>query len=362
MSGSANCRPYQDPTSYDPEDAANVTGCRQQTVGDSDSCWVPLLEDSGKGYFTRQEHVTPHIGPLGTPRANAGFQSRSVAPPNYNYPEEMDILFERVRDITDEQKMLIELGDNKIDFALTIVINALQKFGPVLIPFEKLALLTLTYTSSEYDGVLTVWNEKVRHNKIRPTTVAQRLSPLESTTTYVVGQGVSAITRGDFLPYIRTMPHAEYPSGSSCLFEVVEELINEQLSFLLPGIFDPEDFVIVAQFPAGSSKVEPGMTPKDDLVLQFKNLAEFTTAGSESRLDGGMHFRASVPAGKELCNGIGSTGVAWAQNLVGNVAMDEEFKMLMPEKDSDMEDSTSSAVSVRMMGLAVTLFFAFLNL
>jgi hypothetical protein len=53
------CR-YTDPTgyksSYDPSDAQLKTR------------WSPMQEDNGGGYFTRQEHVVPHIGSMAKPR------------------------------------------------------------------------------------------------------------------------------------------------------------------------------------------------------------------------------------------------------------------------------------------------------
>ena len=39
---------------------------------------------------------------------------------------------------------------------------------------------------------------------------------------------------------------------------------------------------------------------------------------SRSRLDGGMHFTASVPAAEALCEGIGDAGFAFASLLIDN--------------------------------------------
>lgn len=65
---------------------------------------------------------------------------------------------------------------------------------------------------------------------------------------------------------------------------------------------DPETFpVAIGPFAAGSSSVEPGLTPASDLTLTYPSIAAMVTAGGESRLDGGMHFDLAVPAGEELC-------------------------------------------------------------
>ena len=59
---------------------------------------------------------------------------------------------------------------------------------------------------------------------------------------------------------------------------------------------------------AGSSTVEDGM-PKQNVTLMYKSWSEIVTRCGDTRLEGGMHFSASVPAGEDLCNGIGNTVV-----------------------------------------------------
>lgn len=98
------------------------------------------------------------------------------------------------------------------------------------------------------------------------------------------------------------MPHSEYVSGSACLFQGTEDFVNEYLELIgmdstFPVLFDT--------FVAGSSKVESGVIPAEDIVLAYPDIGTMATVGSQSRLDGGMHFAESVPAGKDLCKGIG---------------------------------------------------------
>jgi hypothetical protein len=63
----ANCRPYQDSSSYDTEKLS--ASC----VSDN-TCWRELVEDNGRGFFSRQEHVCAHIGtharPISVSRAD----------------------------------------------------------------------------------------------------------------------------------------------------------------------------------------------------------------------------------------------------------------------------------------------------
>lgn len=62
------------------------------------------------------------------------------------------------------------------------------------------------------------------------------------------------------------------------------------------SIDDP--FPTTLTFPAGSSKATA-------VTVSFVSFREVRDACGESRLDGGIHFEASVPASYELCNGFG---------------------------------------------------------
>ena len=77
--------------------------------------WQPLLESDDLGYLSYQEHVTAHIGFTGkswlfTDDEICDFV---VDEPNYDYVEEIELLFNRMNNLTDEKKMLIEYFDFK---------------------------------------------------------------------------------------------------------------------------------------------------------------------------------------------------------------------------------------------------------
>ena len=103
------------------------------------------------------------------------------------------------------------------------------------------------------------------------------------------------------------MPHAEFPSGSSCVCEASSQalqLITELDSFAdATGLAGPP--ALVLEVPEGSSKLEPGSVPSDDLNLMYSSWSEMSSVCGQSRLNGGMHFTKSVPAGADLCRPIG---------------------------------------------------------
>ena len=120
------------------------------------------------------------------------------------------------------------------------------------------------------------------------------------------------IKRKDVGPYKRVMPHSEYPSGSSCICQGVADYTNAFLN--ATGVVLP---TLSAELKAGSSKVEPGMTPANDVTLSYDTIDALVEVCGSSRLDGGMHFTAAVPAGAELCEDIGTEGFQYASDLIG---------------------------------------------
>ena len=69
------------------------------------------------------------------------------------------------------------------------------------------------------DAIVIAWREKIAHNKVRPTTVVHELLGNEVVNTYGGPNrgGPRDIPAKEWQPFIRTMPHAEYPSASACI-------------------------------------------------------------------------------------------------------------------------------------------------
>lgn len=170
--------------------------------------------------------------------------------------------------------------------------------------FEFILADTMTI-SVLYESIIVVWKEKVRHDLVRPTSLIQALRAGELVRTYagpVVG-GAAEIDAAEWEPYVRVMPHAEYPSGSACVCKAYQRALTklEGSDSVLSTIGGP----LAVEIPAGSSKTEPGKTPASPLLLTYSSWSQAASRCSHSRLEGGMHFTTSVPAGEDLCAGIG---------------------------------------------------------
>jgi hypothetical protein len=283
--------------------------------------WQPLLETDGRGFLYNQEHVVPHIGYTGKSMfySDEFICSQTAPPPDYDYEEEVSKLLARMASLTDLQKMSIEWFDNKI-----------QSVSPAFGQFTSALGLTrnmwdtiwidIAVCDVVYEATLVVWKEKVRYDRVRPPSIAHKLFEGEMVTTYAgvdengVSYGTQTFLAQEWTPYIRTMPHGEYPSASACVCESFAELMR-----LIWGTDDITGYIgkpIRFVRPAFSSRIEPGSTPAEPVTIEFNSWTEFSNICGESRIDGGMHFEPSVPAGQNLCRNLAHKTLAAVLQLI----------------------------------------------
>ena len=314
----ANCRAYADVTGYQP-----VSETCDDDISDNKDRWEPLLEDNGKGYFIVQQHVTPHIGQKAKFR-NLPESDRvnRVAPvPRYSRSRTPEAIaaIQAMTTLNDIKKVEVEVFDDKLQVANAVAKAFLDNLiaqnyqdtsslaAPgYIVSFERFMHFLNGYLASEYDSIVISWKEKVRYDLIRPTTVIKRWNN-KLITTWAAGAGVTTFRARDFEAYKRVMPHSEYVSGSSCLFEASRGYIEGYMAHIGLNTSFPISFL---PYPPGSSKVEPGLTPATTVTLQYSSFALMAEVGGQSRIFGGIHFDKAVSAGKQLCAGIGEASVA----------------------------------------------------
>lgn len=278
--------------------------------------WEPLLESDGHGYFTKQQHVTPFIGFTGRlfGVTESEYNSFKTDAPSYDWCEEANFVVKNTKDLatSDLEKMLVEVYDSKFTSILPFQINWLLQKGVSLFEFW---MMDMALVVAMYDATMLVWRDKVHFNSVRPTTVVHAVKNNQIISAWGGPyQGVQQMRGNDWQPYKRTMPHAEYPSGSACVCTTFAKTMSE-----LTGQ-DATDIPIVHQIPAGSSKVEPKKTPAQNLTLTYNAWSEVAEACGSSRLDGGMHFSKAIEGGEKLCSGIAAAVVERAKRLAAGDA------------------------------------------
>ena len=95
----ANCMDYSDLSGYFPRNQPGrpYTEETKYNVTGDDMYWQPLLEDDGYGYFSRQQHVVPHLATTAKPNLDPDLRNRTVAAPEYDYHEEALKVVEELR-------------------------------------------------------------------------------------------------------------------------------------------------------------------------------------------------------------------------------------------------------------------------
>jgi hypothetical protein len=123
---------------------------------------------------------------------------------------------------------------------------------------------------------------------------------------------VNDIPANEWVGYLPSGDHPEYPSGSTTLCAA-----GSQTSRRFFGD-DNVDWKFVV--PAGTLRVEPGLTPAKDVELSFSTWTEFDKACAKSRVDGGVHFRKTVERSLAFGEQFGDLAHEWVQRQVeGNV-------------------------------------------
>lgn len=210
----ANRQPYTDYTNYTPvNDAYTIKNPLK---------WQPLMESNGLGYITIQTHITPQAGltqPFGLNRTDvAARKLPNPYPTGFNktsYKAHVDDVLQTSAQLTDLQKMAAEYFDDQlmsIGIAGFILANRYKWNIHQHVAAESAGACL-------YDATIIAWKEKIAHSAVRPITAvrylygSKGLEPKRIKAYAGVGQGTQDIDADEWLPYLRTMPHADYPSG-----------------------------------------------------------------------------------------------------------------------------------------------------
>lgn len=309
-----------DGRSYNPEPYKDTTGYQSVNTAYeliNPSRWQPEIQRQGMGLYKIQQFVTPQYA-LTEPYSYPNPKQYHVLPPfrsNYNhfalYKQQADEVLQASADLTDEKKMKAELFDNKINaLGFSAVFAALSQ-GLGLREFIELDFLT---NMAAHDAGIVVWQEKRRYDAVRPFSAIHYIYG-DSPVTAWGGPGkgtVSDLPGKEWRSYLVVADHPEYPSASTCFCHA-----HGQAARLYLG---SDDLNWTVPAPAGSSRIEPGITPAADLDLYFPTWTQFVTDCGQSRVWAGVHFQAAVDQSRKLCDVYGDMAYDYLQALNNGTA------------------------------------------
>jgi len=289
-----NGRPYSDYTNYVPRNGPY----RLRNAGR----WQPSIIDNGSGIFRVQQFITPqyakvlpysfdHPGEFQAPRPIASNPNRFAL-----YKQQVDEVLAASANMTDRQKMIAELFDNKINSLGFSALFVSVSQGMSLETFVHYDFLT---NLAAFDTGIAIWNQKTRWDAVRPFSAIRFVYRNHLVTAWGgPGRGTVELPASEWRSYLPVADHPEYPSASAAFCSA-----HAQSSRLFLGT---DNLGWSFPVPAGSSVIEPGHTPAADLMLGFDTWTTFEQECGMSRFWAGVHFPAAVPAGQAIGTEIGT--------------------------------------------------------
>jgi hypothetical protein len=296
--------PYADYTHYVPVNPPTTVPVNPATVNDVNR-WQPLQYIDGLGNFVTQSFVGAQwtqVIPFSMTSADE-FRSfvSAFGPARFGsgrFLQQARDLITFSANLTDRQKMIAEYWANgphtelppgHWDLFAQFVSNRDDH------NVDQDVKMFFALTNAIFDAGIAAWDAKRAFDSVRPVTAVPFLfqgqqikawgGPYEGTVTEDGSQ---------WIPYqpstFPTPPFPEYISGHSAFSAAGAEVLRR---------FTHSDyFGASVTFPAGSSTIEPGATPAQDVTLFWETFTDAANEAGISRRYGGIHFEAGDLVGR----------------------------------------------------------------
>jgi hypothetical protein len=147
--------------------------------------------------------------------------------------------------------------------------------------------LFFALTNAIFDAGICAWDNKCAFNSVRPITAVRYLFQGRTVRAWGgPGRGMQLISGEEWLPYqattFPTPPFPEYSSGHSTFSAAGAEILR--------SFTGSDRFGASVRIGAGSSRIEPGLTPARDVVLSWPTFLSAADEAGLSRRYGGIHF------------------------------------------------------------------------
>jgi len=167
------------------------------------------------------------------------------------------------------------------------------------------------------DASIACWEAKRFFDYVRPITAIRFLFKGQTILAWAGPfQGTKPIKGEDWQPYqaldFVTPPFPEYVSGHSTFSSASAEILK---------LYTGSDFFgATARIAAGSSFVEPGAVPSEDVFLSWDTFSDAAAEAGLSRRFGGIHFEEGDLRARQLGRQIGALVWAKAQTYFDGTA------------------------------------------
>jgi hypothetical protein len=147
------------------------------------------------------------------------------------------------------------------------------------------------------DASIAAWDAKRTYDSVRPVTAISLLFKGKKIRAWGgPGKGTVELDGSQWIPYqlatFPTPPFPDYVSGHSTFSAAAARILA-----LWTG---SDRFGHSVTLPAGSSQIEPGLTPAQPVILKWETFTEAANEAGMSRRYGGIHFERADLMGRKL--------------------------------------------------------------
>ncbi len=271
---------------------------------------------------------------------------RADPPAKSNYDANMDAYKAQARyvaaqtaSLTDYEKYVAEYFDNKAretlffpaveavppagDSELLVATNSCPPPHAECLNTRDFWQLDFLLHLAQFDAGIVTWQEKTRHDAVRPITAIQHALADETFTKF---DGTS-VSGSDWKPYLNTGDHPEYPSATACF--CAAQAAAWRLHISDGAVTSDYDAIKpVNGQPGFGGELQPRHSVRGDVSgpvrIDFKTWFDgddsYVNTCAKSRVWAGVHFQDAVEASVPICKAVGEKAYDYFQTLLDGTA------------------------------------------
>lgn len=296
-------------------------------VSDPDK-WQPLTYVNAKGELESQRFLAAHWCYVKPFALTSGEELRGLlkpmAPATYgsaDYDEQAEQMVKLSAGLTDHQKMVAEYwldGPNSEQPPGHWELFAQWVSARDHHTLDDDVKMFFVLSNALMDAGIAAWDAKRNWDSVRPVTaIAQVFEGKTIRAWGGPGKGTIEMDGSQWVPYqlasFPTPPFPDFVSGHSTF--------SAAAASILASWTGSDAFGYSVALPAGSSKIEPGITPAQPVTLSWKTFTEAANEAGMSRRYGGIHFERADLAGRLLGRAVAAKVWEMAQTYFSGTAL-----------------------------------------
>jgi hypothetical protein len=301
--------PYSDTSGYSP---SNPPALPAGQVPVDPAHWEPLIINGNT-----QKFLTPHWGEV-APFALKSLKEYKLKEPAKPFTAAYEKQAQEVVDysagLDDRQKTIAEYwADGPSSELPPGHWNLFAKFvsNRDRHTLDDDAKMFFALNNALLDASVWTWGQKRIYDYIRPVSAIHYVFAGRTITAWKSGVGTTQFDGINWRPYqadnVVTPPFAEYVSGHSTFSAAAARVLRSYTG--------SDTFGFSVTFPAGSSRVEPGLVPAAPLTLSWPTFSAAADEAGISRRYGGIHFIDGDIEGRRVGALIGDAAYAKSVRL-----------------------------------------------